>query len=237
MQTIDFTVLGVSQGDRVLDLGCGEGRHVIALACEPGVKAVGIDLGYQDLSTAKSRMADCAEFKHPDSQFLIAQSDGLKLPFADHSFDRVIISEVLEHIPDWQAMLNEGKRVLKPGGHLAVSVPRAWPERLCWWLSEAYHSVPGGHIRIFNANELSNTITAAGFTRYKRHYAHALHVPYWWLKCLFWSETKDAWPVRMYHRLLVWDLMKRPRVTRIIERLLNPVMGKSIVFYFTKESS
>lgn len=236
MQTINFKRLGVTRGERILDLGCGEGRHVIALACEPEVAAVGIDLGYDDLATAKSRMADCEAFRHPDSTFLIAQSDGLKLPFDDASFDRVIISEVLEHIPDWEGMLAEAKRVLKPAGHLAVSVPRAWPERICWWLSEGYHSVPGGHIRIFNANELSNKVCETGFRRYARHYAHALHVPYWWLKCLFWSRNEDAWAVKMYHRLLVWDLMKRPLITRIIEKALNPIMGKSVVFYFIKES-
>jgi hypothetical protein len=40
--------------------------------------------------------------------------------------------------------------------------------------------------------------------------------------------------VRLYHRLLVWDLMKRPWITRAIDTLLNPVMGKSVVLYFSK---
>jgi len=59
-------------------------------------------------------------------------------------------------------------------------------------------------------------------------------VPYWWLKCLFWRSDAEPWPVRFYHRLLVWDLMKRPWITRAIDTLLNPVMGKSVVLYFSK---
>ena len=73
-----------------------------------------------------------------------------------------------------------------------------------------------------------------GFVLTGRGSAHALHVPYWWLKCLFWRADPEPWPVRLYHRLLVWDLMKRPWITRAVDALLNPFMGKSIVLYFTK---
>jgi hypothetical protein len=126
--------------------------------------------------------------------------------------------------------------VLAPGGLLAVSVPRAWPERICWWLSSAYHQVEGGHIRIFQEPVLRQTIEQLGFTQFLRHGAHALHVPYWWLRCAFWKKGADFAPVRWYHRLLVWDLMSRPRLTRLLDTLLNPFMGKSIVLYFSKDS-
>ncbi|MEE4661287.1 MAG: SAM-dependent methyltransferase, partial [Halieaceae bacterium] len=73
-----------------------------------------------------------------------------------------------------------------------------------------------------------------GMQHYYRHWAHALHAPFWWLKCLFW-ERQDSNPlVRLYHRFLVWDLMDRPWVTRVLERALNPLMGKSVVMYFRK---
>jgi len=237
MLTVNFERLGLAPGQRVLDLGCGEGRHVISLACESGIEAVGIDLGIGDLQTAKSRMEECAAFKADDSRFLIAQADGLVLPFADGSFDCVVCSEVLEHIPDWEAMLLEAKRVLKPGGKLAISVPRAWPERICWRLSEAYHNVPGGHVRIFNGGELNGHIQSKGFIFKGKHYAHALHAPYWWLKCLFWREEgeQDHFLVKLYHRFLVWDLMDKPWLTKALDRLLNPVVGKSVVFYYRKE--
>ena len=71
------------------------------------------------------------------------------MPFPDGAFDRVIAAEVLEHIPADQAAMAEIARVLRPGGLLAVTVPAWLPERICWRLSDDYHNVPGGHVRIF----------------------------------------------------------------------------------------
>ncbi len=64
-------------------------------------------------------------------------------------------------------------------------------------------------------------------------HAHALHAPYWWLKCLV-GVSQDHWAVTAYHRLLVWDMMKAPRLTRSAESALDPLIGKSVALYFTK---
>ena len=156
------------------------------------------------------------------------------MPLPDGSVDAAIASEILEHIPNYLTVLEELWRVLKPGGRLCISVPRQWPEWICWQLSEGYRTTSGGHIRIFDATHLAREVVRQGFVLTGRGNAHALHVPYWWLKCLFWRSDPEPWPVRLYHRLLVWDLMKRPWITHAIDALLNPVMGKSIVLYFTK---
>ncbi len=76
------------------------------------------------------------------------------LPFADAQFDVVIAAEVLEHIHQDIAAIAELRRVLRPGGVLAVTVPRWWPERVCWALSREYHEVEGGHIRIYRRTDL-----------------------------------------------------------------------------------
>lgn len=165
---------------------------------------------------------------------LLACANGLHLPFADATFDKVICSEVLEHIPDYRGVLKEIQRVLKPGGDFAASVPRRWPERICWWLSSEYHEVEGGHIRIFDSAELREDIEREGFLCTGRHWAHALHVPYWWLKCLFWDQRDDHPLIVLYHRFLVWDMLDRPLFTRTLEWLANPLLGKSVVMYFRK---
>ena len=234
MQTVDFRHFPLSRGDRVLDLGCGEGRHLIAACVEADVDAVGVDLNHDNLMTARDRFD---EFVRPDNSggnFTPASADALRLPFADNSFDKVICAEVLEHIPDYRGALAEIERILKPGGLFCASVPRRWPERICWMFSEAYHQVPGGHLRIFNSRQLRDEIEALGMWQYHRHWAHALHVPFWWLKCLLWHNRDNHWLLRQYHRFLVWDLLKRPALTRSLEKLLNPVMGKSLVMYFRK---
>lgn len=225
----------MSPGERVLDLGCGEGRHVIAACALDGADAVGVDLSLDDLGTAAKRMQDFQDHSPDDAPlFALLAGNALRLPFADDCFDAVICSEVLEHIPDYRSVLSEVHRVLKPGGRFCASVPRAWCERICWALSRDYHQVPGGHLRIFDAAALRDEISAEGFQMYFEHGAHALHSIYWWLQCLFWKTRERNWLVHQYHRLLVWDMMSEPVFTRTLERLLNPVLGKSVVMYFHK---
>lgn len=235
MQTVDFRYFPLHCKERVLDLGCGEGRHVITAYMEEEVHAVGIDLSLSDLKITKQRFREFQDQSNKNKHLSIALANGMFLPFLDNSFDKVICSEVLEHVPDYRAVIAEANRVLKTGGILAVSVPRFGPEWICWRLSREYHEVPGGHIRIFNATGLRRDIEEFGLIHYKRHWAHALHVPYWWLKCLFWSDgVHENWLVAGYHKLLVWDLMKNPWITRNLEKMLDPIFGKSVIMYFVK---
>ena len=238
MLTIDFERLAIAPASTVLDLGCGEGRHCIhAYLLHDSIRSIGVDLNFADLRGAQQKLAEFRSDPPPanSKQIGLYCADGLQLPFAEHSFVDVICSDVLEHIADYPAMLSEITRVLKPGGLLAVSVPRAWPERICWWLCEAYHRVEGGHIRIFNAASLQREIGELGFAQRAKHWAHALHAPYWWLKCLLWQRPNN-YLLRAYHRMLVWDLMQQPRLTRLLEALLNPFMGKSVVMYFDRKN-
>lgn len=234
MQTVDFSYFPLDAGDLVLDLGCGEGRHVISAYIAADVHSIGVDLSLDDLKTTRDKFADFAEPDNHAKSFGLSSANALELPFADNTFDKVICSEVLEHIPDYQGALCEIERVLKPGGLFCASVPRRWPEKICWALSDAYHQNEGGHLRIFRSTELRNEIELLGFDHYHRHWAHALHAPFWWLKCLFWKNRDKNWLVTQYHRLLVWDLMENPVFTRILERIMNPIMGKSVVMYFRK---
>lgn len=235
MQTIKLDKLKLQSTDTVLDLGCGEGRHSHAVAWQtPAPLVVGVDISEHDVSTARARHLQCPP-PHTQPLCYFTVADGKQLPFADNSFSVVICSEVLEHIPHYRTMLNEIARVLKPGGQLALSVPRAWPEKICWQLSRAYYQVDGGHLRIFKIDKLRAEVEQRSLLYRERHWAHALHTPYWWLRCLFWREHQQVAVVRGYHRLLVWDLMQKPWLTRAAEACLNPLLGKSVVMYFVKE--
>lgn len=237
MLTADYDRLGLQAGDRLLDLGCGFGRHAFE-ALRRGATVVACDMAYPELvqvvGTADA-MRSAGEIA-PGLSCTSVNGDGTRLPFADSSFDRIIASEVMEHVPDDMAALDELTRVLRPGGTIAVTIPAELPERICWKLSDQYHApfVTGGHVRIYSETELRDKMHRAGLDPSGSHRAHALHAPYWWLRCAV-GPTNDSNPlVRAYTKLLEWDIMTAPAITRVTERALNPVLGKSLVVYATK---
>ena len=163
--------------------------------------------------------------------------DALRLPFPDGHFDRVLAAEILEHIPDDELAMAELARVLRPGGTAAVTVPRYLPEKLCWALSDAYHEVEGGHVRIYTGHELVGKLERAGLLALGTDHAHGLHAPYWWLRCAVGVDNQDHPLTTLYHRMLVWDITSKPWLTRTLDQLLNPVIGKSLVVYLRKPDS
>ena len=93
----------------------------------------------------------------------------------------------------------------------------------------------GGHVRIFKYKEFKKSILDRGFIFKKRHWNHALHSPYWWLQCLFWDSKDNSYIIKKYHDFLVWDMMKKPFLTKMLEFILQPIIAKSVVAYFKKK--
>ncbi|MEM7321785.1 MAG: class I SAM-dependent methyltransferase [Actinomycetota bacterium] len=234
MLTVDYDRLDVRPGMRVLDLGAGFGRHAFATA-RLGASVVAADLALDEMTATKDTFAAMyLDNEIPEgASTTCVQANGLVLPFADGSFDRIIASEVLEHVPDDLGVMAELFRVLAPGGRMAATVPAALPEQICWWLNDEYHAPKsvGGHVRIYGKPELRMKLAAIGFEPGEMHRAHALHSPYWWLKCAVGINNDDHPAVKAYLRLLTWDIVEAPTVTRTADRLLNPVLGKSLVVY------
>ena len=234
--TVDFTRLNLTPGCRLVDIGCGSGRHIGAAMMQPVGLAIGIDTCIEDLQSAEDRMELHRRLDTISGEgWAFACADALQIPFQDEAFDIVICSEVLEHIPDHEGAVKEALRVLRTGGILVVSVPRYWPEKICWRLSRDYATIDGGHIRIYRRKNLLDLLTANRTRVIGGHYAHSLHSPYWWLKCLVGIENEDAPAIKLYHRFLTWVMMKKPRPVCFLEGLLNPLLGKSMVIYLRKE--
>jgi len=232
--TVRYRLLQLRAGERLLDFGCGGGRHSFE-AMRWGAVATALDKDPEETQRAaawvKAMLDEDKVTAEAGGQGHVTLGDGTYLPFPAGIFDRVVASEVLEHIDDDRAVLAELARVTRPGGTLAVSVPRFYPEAVCWALSPAYHDVPGGHVRIYRRHQLLARLERAGFEPYRWHHAHALHSPYWWLRCALGAKAEESRAVKAYYRLLVWDIEKASPLTRWPEAALNPFLGKSFVVY------
>jgi SAM-dependent methyltransferase len=238
MLTVDFDRLGLEPGMRLLDLGCGGGRHAFA-GWRHGAVVIALDASrpeLEDVRAVTGAMLEAGELTGgiPGGE---VQGDALCLPFLDGTFDRIIASEVLEHIWADEAAIAELVRVLRPGGSIAVTVPSRLPERVCWALDADYHDKPGGHVRIYRRPDLQSKLERAGLAVRGSHHAHALHSPYWWVRCAGGVDRPDRLVARKYHDFLVWELTNRPRWTQTLERALNPVLGKSVVLYADKPAT
>lgn len=239
MLTVDYDRLDLHAGDRLLDIGCGFGRHSYE-ALRRGADVVSSDFSMPELVDVDRTVAAMEEYGELPDGVASASCNGdvTKLPFPDGSFDRIIASEILEHIDDDVAALEELVRVLRPGGTFAATVPATLPEQICWKITDEYHApkVEGGHVRIYARGELADRMHDAGLEVYDQHRAHALHTPYWWLRCAVGPQNDvNTNPLtKAYNKLLEWDIMKQPTITKVADRALNPVLGKSLIVYGVK---
>jgi SAM-dependent methyltransferase len=241
MLTVDYDRLGLQQGERLLDMGAGGGRH--AFEClRRGAHVTAFDLDAAELKDAMAVMGGMMAAGPPEilpgtPEPGACNGSALDLPFADGAFDRIIASEVLEHIGDDRRAIAELTRVLRPGGVMAGTVPRWFPELVNWAFDDEYHApaAVGGHVRIYRESALRGRLEAAGLDVFDRHHAHGLHAPYWWLKtALGVNRSADHPLVKRYHDLLVTEMTTNPLPLQLLERVLQPTIGKSLILYARK---
>ncbi|MHC1783304.1 MAG: class I SAM-dependent methyltransferase [Anaerolineaceae bacterium] len=131
-QVRDFSQ--IQTGDRLLDIGCGYGSFVIACR-QAGIDACGIDLGDFDIQFARKRMTEEKQSENPMDIFHLG--DGQNTGFQDASFDVVTAWNLLEHVPDYNKLIHEAFRLLRPGGHFIGIAPNYLAFR-----QEAHYHVP-----------------------------------------------------------------------------------------------
>ena len=231
--TVDLERLDVGPGHRLLDAGCGEGRHCFG-AIARGAKVVGLDLDLDSIRTPSKILRQRGEEQGLLGGML--QGDAFHLPFADESFDRIICSEVMEHVHDYRGAIRELARVARPGARIAVTIPTATSEHLYLRLGDEYFESPGGHIRIFRPRDLADGLAAAGFDTLGCGFAHGFHTPYWVLRsAMHLPNADDSRLVRAYREFLI-----RATASKLMDRLegvLNYVCPKSIILYGQKSAA
>ena len=231
--TVDLERLRVRPGELLLDAGCGEGRHCFG-ALERGARVIGLDLDRAALHKDVARLRERARALGALCE--LVHGDAFHLPFPDACFDKLICSEVMEHVHDYRAACRELARVTKPGGMIAVTIPTATSEQLYLRVGDDYFESPGGHIRIFRPRELSRGLAAAGFATVGVGFAHALHTPYWVLRSLAGLPGADASRlVGAYRRFLI-RAVHSPFLTRL-EGILNYCFPKSLILYAEKRAA
>ena len=234
MLTVDFRLLPINSGERVMDMGCGEGRHSWHVCSQDHCTVYGMDMDEVSLQKARYVLAMMCAADEIRANWHLLKGDTQTLPFPDGTFDKIVCSEVLEHVIDDEQGVRELVRVLKDGGSIAVSVPCHFPESLYWRISEAYHTNPGGHIRIYKENEMIDMLTRNDLEIYAVRYKHAFHSVYWLLKCLVGVRDEQALLPRIYHKFLAWEMDKDRWFFRKLEGFLDNFFPKSMVFYLQK---
>jgi O-antigen biosynthesis protein len=144
----------LGRSGRTLDLGCGDGRLTVELDAD---SLVGADVSAVALERARRRL--------PEARLVELQPDE-PLPFSDSEFDLVLCAETLEHVRDVQLLLSEARRVLRPGGRLALTTPahgRAAGLAVLMLGFERRFDPLSPHVRFFSAHSLRRLLLELGF--------------------------------------------------------------------------
>lgn len=232
--TVDLERLDVRRQNLVLDAGCGEGRHCFG-CLERGARVVGLDLDFESLRGAAKRLVLRAD--ELGSLGAMNQGDAFHLPYRDATFDRIICSEVMEHVHDYVGAARELARVTKPGGKLAITIPTATSEHLYLRLGDEYFESPGGHIRIFKPRELARGLAEVGLATLDVGFAHGFHTPYWVLRSIMRLPTADdSRLVQAYRKFLIQITGSRV-MDRLERQVLNRICPKSLILYAMKPAT
>ncbi len=233
-RAVDPVKLGLKPGERILDVGCGTGRHLLELSAFP-VNLVGLDMSREDLRKTWYMFLLTGQEQPVHARLELIVGGGEGLPFPDDAFDHVLCTETLEHVPDDAAVLRELLRVLKPDGTLVISVPDEYSERLLWRFSERYYNTPGGHVRIYRRRQIRRLLRENGAVPFAVEYKQSLESVRWLAHSVIDKEWGQPGRITKGLRWLLDTPSHRHwRALDLLDALGNRVLPKSIVLYGRK---
>lgn len=225
---LDLAALGVGEGGRVVDVGCGQGALAELLA-RAGIHVTGVE------PAAYLRERFEARLKLIDPESFVVDGLADALPFADGELHAIVMTEVLEHVPDPKAALVELRRVLRASGRLCLSVPTSYTELVFWRLHPNY-AENATHERIFTKPELERLIVSAGFEIERWEGRNFLPALLWLFHSALRSRSDHTGAI-LEHRFVdlalgsIWRVLRMLRLLRPIEGVGNRVWAKSWYVY------
>jgi ubiquinone/menaquinone biosynthesis C-methylase UbiE len=232
MLTVDFDKLAVQKDNLVLDAGCGFGRHSMEFLSR-GADVVSMDLDIESLRKTRFSMAELKKNGNLSPSFIANVGDALQLPFRDDTFDRIICSEVMEHVNDDNRACEELARVLKKGGRIAITVPTTFSELGYFLLTHEYFTSPGGHVRIYLPSQLAKIMRNNGLEIYGVGFKHSFHTFWWIIRSVVGLHNAEHPITKAYHKFLHLGLFSP--FMRKIELFFNWFFPKSLVLYGWKK--
>jgi len=217
-----------------LDAGCGTGRHTLHTCKLAKCRICSVDILEDDVKRTKILTKYMDQTGEAIGWGEAMTADSLRLPFIDACFDKIICSEVLEHVDSEEDGMAELVRVLKNRGSIAVTVPTYLSEALNWKIDSDYYNHPGGHVRIFKARGLADLMRRHDLKLYAVRFEHALHTIYWLLRCLFGLKNEKAKVPALFYKMLELQIINNAVIPNAIEGLGNFFFPKSIVMYARK---
>ena len=161
--------LELKRGERVLDVGCGNGYYLSLL------NRLGLDFGLVGIDIDQSALTDAAKFIG-DKKVKLILVDGSKIPFPSNSFDKVVMGEVIEHVLEEEVVLKEILRVLKKNGKFCLTTcnidyPFFW-DPINWILQHFFNThirkgfwagIWNQHTRLYKKNYIEKLVSRIGF--------------------------------------------------------------------------
>ncbi|MDY6968761.1 MAG: class I SAM-dependent methyltransferase [Spirochaetota bacterium] len=233
MLTVDYNLLDVRKGDMILDAGCGDGRHSFECIAR-GASVCSMDIDIESLKKTSYVLNYMKEIgdAHKDSRFQVHIGDALRLPFREETFDRIICSEVMEHVSDDNLACSELVRTLKKGGRIAITVPTYFSEAIYGLLTDEYFTSPGGHIRKYLPGKLAKIMRSNNLEIYNIRFRHSFHFIYWMIRCVVGLHLEDHLITKRFRNFLKtsWE----SKYLRKVESFFDMFFPKSIILYAIK---
>lgn len=224
-----FSGFMVTPEDSVLDVGCGDGGY-IAYCAKRGAAVTFVDLDPYKVAENELRLKDS-----PARQVHGLVSDANPLPLPDNQFDKVICTEVMEHVDDPERFIAELVRVGKPGAQYLLSVPDPTSERIQQQVAPPLYFEKPHHIRIFSRDAFSNLVSESGLIVEKQTTYGFFWSMFW---AFFWTCDQDLaepWHPLLRHWASTWQTLLSMRDGPRIKQALDQTLPKSQVIIARKQ--